>query len=161
MIGVEPGPFDSSGIGEPGHVVSVLETFDEGRKVTAIFEEKRRCRRRATNVKAGHGSEKFDPGDSLDGRIDRGERIDQADGDIVAIDIVAFDRDLAAGTHKADRYRACRIHQRRRKAGREFEMLLFRGIIKQHERRPQIVPGKTGREWPWPLQLPSAEPTNP
>ena len=69
---------------------------DEGGKVAAVFEQQRRGRRRRADMEARHGAEELDAGDALHRRIDRGQRIDQADRDVVAVDIVALVRRLAA-----------------------------------------------------------------
>ena len=47
-------------------------------------------------MKAGHGAEELDTGDPLDGRICIGKRIDQANYDVVTVDIVTLDRRLPA-----------------------------------------------------------------
>jgi hypothetical protein len=63
-------------------------------KTLCFLEQQRRCRWRGADVKARHGAEELDIGDPLDGRIGSSKRIDQADCDVVTVDIVALDRRL-------------------------------------------------------------------
>jgi hypothetical protein len=58
---------------------------------------------------SGHGAEELNTGDPLNGRIGIGKRIDQANCDVVTVDIVALDRRLPARTHDICRCRVRRI----------------------------------------------------
>ncbi len=80
---------------KPRHPLSIFVSLDEIRKVPAVFEQQRRSRRRLADVKARHRAKEIDPGDALHGWIDSSERVDQADRDVVAIDVVALRRGLA------------------------------------------------------------------
>ena len=62
-----------------------------------------------------HGAEKLDAGDVLCCGKDRRQRVDETDGDIVAINIVALDRRLVARTGDNGRRFALRVKQGRRK----------------------------------------------
>jgi hypothetical protein len=106
VIGVEPCPFDPRRVGEPRQVLRRFILFDKGGEVPAVLEQQRRCRWRDADVKARHGAEELDIGDPLDGRIGSGKRIDQADCDVVTVDIVALDRRLPTRAHDTCRCRA-------------------------------------------------------
>ena len=67
-------------------------------------------------MKARHRAKEVDAGDALDCRVDRGKGIDQADRDVVAVDIEAFDGRLASWSGDARGRRTLRIDQGRREA---------------------------------------------
>src|SRR5206468_689944 len=72
-----------------------------------------RCRRRLADMEARHGAEKVRAGDALHRRVDRGKRVDQADRDIVAIDVVALGGSLPVWPGDDGRSFARWIEQRR------------------------------------------------
>ena len=98
MIGVKPGPFYSRGVGQPRHRAGMFVCLDEFRKVATIFEQQWRCRRRGADMESRHGAEKLDAGDTLGGGKDRRKRVDEADGDVVTINIITLDDGFAGRT---------------------------------------------------------------
>jgi hypothetical protein len=97
VIRVKPGALDARRISKLGHVLRVLKTLDEIRKVPAVFEQQRRCGRRLPNVEARHGAEEFVSCNAPNRQIDCRESVNQADGHVIAIHVVALDRPLASG----------------------------------------------------------------
>ena len=96
VVGVEPGALDPRHVRQPRHRPRMLVAGDEVGEVAAVLEQERRGRRRRADVEARHRPEEVRPGDALRRREDRRQRVDQADGDVVAIDAVAPRRGLAA-----------------------------------------------------------------
>src|SRR6267154_2005240 len=95
MVRIKPGAFDACRIRQIGHWPSVLIAFDEIGKLAPVFEEQRRARWGGAHIKPCHGPKELDAGDPLRRRKDGSQRIDQTNGDVVAIDIIALNGALA------------------------------------------------------------------
>jgi hypothetical protein len=81
----------------------------------SVLEQQRRVGRRFAHVKARHRPKESHVRDSLHGRVDGRERVDQAHGHAVAVDVVAFvdalvvGRDRVAGRLAGSSRPACRV----------------------------------------------------
>ncbi len=95
MIGVEPCPFNPSRYRRDRASPAHSRMFDEGRESRDHIRTTAARSAGCPYMKARHGTEEINAGDALHGRVDRCQRLDQADGDIVAVDIIALDRLLA------------------------------------------------------------------
>ena len=138
VIGVEPGALDPRHVRQPRHRPRMLVAGDEVGKVAAVLEEERRSRRRRPDMEARHRAEEVRPGDALRRREDRGQGVDEADGDVVAIDLVAPRRGLAARSGDHVRHRPVGIEQRRGESRRHSRTI--------HAAQPTawILPAETG-----------------
>jgi hypothetical protein len=85
VIGVKPGSLDSRDISQPRHRPRIFIAFDEIGKVAAIFEQKRRIGRCGADMEARHRAKEILPGDALRRRKTGCQRIDQTDGNVVAV----------------------------------------------------------------------------
>src|SRR5215472_12765686 len=113
MVRIEPGAFDACRVRQIGHWPGVLVAFDEIGKLVPVFEEQGRARWDGPHIKPRHGPKELDTGDPLRRRKGGGHRIDQTDGDVVAIDIVTLDGALAVWADDAGRRFVLRINQAR------------------------------------------------
>ena len=86
MIGASPRKFEQCHVGEIGQRRSGIEFLDEGREGIAVMDDERRDWWLAQHEGVGHGAEELIADETLHHGEPRAERLDQADGDIVAID---------------------------------------------------------------------------
>ncbi len=118
MIGVEPCPLEPGYIRQPRHQSCVFAVFDEVRKIAAIFEQERRGGRGGAHMQARHRAEEVRSRNAHGRREHRRQSVDEADGDVVAIDVVALPCSLAVRPgHRCGRG-AIGIEQRGGKVGR-------------------------------------------
>src|SRR5437763_10798438 len=95
----------------------MLIAFDIVGKLMTVVEQQRGSRRVAADMKARHGAEEIGSRDALHRRVDRCQRVDQADSDIVPVDIKAFGCILAVRPSDDGGSLAGRIKQAWRKGG--------------------------------------------
>src|SRR5581483_326708 len=122
------------------HVLRIFVAPDEGRKIAPILEKQWRCRRRRTNVKASHRTKKFCSGNPLNSRVDRDQRVDQANGHVIAIDVVSLKRTLAARPHYPAWCRTRGVRQPRCKTVRETRSAPVFDLLKRHVQRSRFEP---------------------
>ena len=90
-------------------------------------------------MEARHRAEELYARDTLGCGKDRRQSVDETDGDIVAIDIVALDRRLFVRTGDNGRRFALRVEQGRRKGGGERQARL-RDLERDVQRRAWTFP---------------------
>src|SRR5213080_1374254 len=90
VIGIEPCPLDTGDIRQPWNRVSIFVLFDEIGEVASVLEKQRGGGRSRAHVEARHRAEEFLSGDALRRRKCCPKGVDEADGDVVAIDVVSL-----------------------------------------------------------------------
>jgi hypothetical protein len=132
VIGLGPSALQPGQVGETGNAAGRREGGDEIRELGAVFVQHRRGRRRRAHELARHGGEEFRADQRLDDRERLGERVDQALGDVVAVD----------GETRRIGDRPCRIEKGRRVA---------RLQLRPHD-GPPILQIRRAPRRPWPLR---------
>ena len=117
MEGVEPGTVEPRHIGKERQATGRLETGDEFGKATTVFEQERRLRRRLPYETARHFGKERLPDQGQHGRKARFDRLDQRDGDIVAVNGETLGRDAPCGIDDVRGHCQIGIEQGRGEAG--------------------------------------------
>src|SRR6516162_4931100 len=115
VICVEPCPLDTGYIRQPGNWASIFVLFDEIGKVAPVFEQQRGGWRSGAHVETCHGAEEILSRDAFRCWKRYPKGVDEADGDVVAINIVSLHYCLGPWPGHRSGRRAVWTEQRPRK----------------------------------------------